>query len=74
MAATESRNEIRLWRAARNGKEDEITRLIEAKANVNYTQQDCNSTALMKAAQKGHLGCARILVDRHANLNLRNNS
>jgi len=49
-----------------------VTKLIEAKANVNHTGKLFGNTALMDAISNNHLPCIQALIEAKANVNLKN--
>jgi len=59
-----------LWKAAKDGNEAELRRLIELGGNVNWhNPEEYGSTALMAASQFGHEGCVRLLIESGATVN-----
>ena len=62
-----------LMRAAYQGQEAEVRRLIERKHYVNRQTTE-GTTALMAAAVEGHTEAVRLLVEAGADVNIQNNS
>ncbi|KAA0163168.1 hypothetical protein FNF28_04395 [Cafeteria roenbergensis] len=63
-----------LWDAAGAGKTGEVTRLLEAGAPVNWANRRSGQSPLIKAAQKGHVELMRVLLDRGADLEAKDNN
>jgi len=57
-----------LINAAHDGNEDEVIRLVWADAPVNYANKK-GATPLMHAAQNGHLGVVKVLLNHGALVN-----
>src|ERR687896_2595045 len=58
-----------LFEAARSGDRARVAQLLDAGVDVN-TRARYDATALMFAADKGHLDVVRLLVERGADLNV----
>ena len=59
-----------LLEAARSGNRERVLALLDSGANVNAASK-YGVTALGLAAERGHLGIVRLLVDRGADVNVR---
>jgi len=60
----------KLWKAAKDGDEAELRRLIGLGKSVNWHNPEYYEfTALMKASAGGHEGCVRLLIDSRAIIN-----
>ena len=62
-----------LMRAAYQGQEAEVRRLIKRRHYVNRQTTE-GTTALMAAAVKGHTEAARLLIEAGADMDIQNNS
>ena len=61
-----------LWEAARDGKDSEIVRLIDAGTNVDCVNPDRNDTTpLMTAARYAKLSTVKLLVRCGADVNMK---
>ena len=60
-----------LIKAAKDGNETEVERLIAAGADVNI-QSKHGTTVLMRAAEKGHTEIAEMLIEKGADVNKQN--
>ncbi len=58
-----------LYKAAKDGKTSEITRLLEAGANINSALEG-DGSPLIGAARKGHVPAVTLLLDRGADPNM----
>ena len=64
--------ENQLWEAARDGKDGEIERLIEAGTNVNCAHPGrSDTTPLMTAARYANLSSVKLLVRYGADVNMK---
>jgi len=64
-----------LWKAAKDGDEAELRRLIGLGKSVNWHNPEYYEfTALMKASAGGHEGCVRLLIDSRAIINDKDNT
>jgi ankyrin repeat protein len=57
-----------LYYACQGGNEDIVNALLGANAEINYTSNSDQPTALHAAASHGHQGIVQILLDRDADL------
>ena len=57
-----------LIHAAKTGNQEEVKRLLDANAPVNYIDHGLDSTALIEATCKGHSDSLRLLIDAKASL------
>ena len=62
---------MRLLRAARDGNSEQVARLLEAGADVNYQDHPNRQSALFLACAAGHLDVVRGLLARQADPNIR---
>lgn len=60
-----------LLEAAKNCRYIDIQNLIDKGAKL-FASDDNGNTALHKAAEQGHLGCARLLIQHGANVHIKN--
>jgi len=61
-----------LHAAAESGRPEMIPMLLDAGANIDAATYDATFTSLHHALAKGHFDCARILIEKGADLNLLN--
>jgi len=60
-----------LWDACNKGNKDEVQRLIERGADVEWKREN-GSTPLITSVASGHIDIARLLLDNGANINAKN--
>ncbi len=56
-----------------NGDINELTKLIEAKANIDI-QDNFGDTALIWTSSKGHFDCTTKLIEAKANIDIQDNN
>ncbi len=61
--------DLELLEAVRQGREDEVRRLLDAGADVNF-RDDHGRTALQVAAREGHAAIANVLVSNGASVSI----
>ncbi len=59
-------------KVAENGDINELTKLIEAKANIDIQDKD-GITALTEASCRGHIECTAKLIGAKANIDIQDN-
>ena len=67
----EKRMAERLASAACNGKVSDVAKLLQAKANVNYSEHPSNQTPLLLAAAWGHDTICKMLLEARADPHVR---
>lgn len=69
---TPEQRDKKLRKAAKRGDAAEITRLLDAGADINGAGGFWGNTALGWAADQGHIHCVRLLLDRGAKIDATN--
>jgi ankyrin repeat protein len=72
MNATNATNSQKLIEAANSGNTTEVTKLIEAGANINI-QDNTGATPLFRASFNGHLDTIKVLISWGADINIQDN-
>ena len=58
-----------VWSCAASGSLESLRALLDCGANPNsFTENNHLQSALMQAAENGHVGCAKLLIERGADL------
>lgn len=69
MAVTADQLQTKLFKAAKNGNQEQIAPLIAEGTQVGHVNER-GYTTLIKEAQYGQLECVRVIIASHALVNL----